>query len=355
MALSSGPSVYSKYPWNYTTGELSSLFGISRSEQIMASSGSLVDSGIVEAVKMLQGQLRYLTVIPYYRSGRFSGINGSIANLFSADPVVFNLDVTGITHSIVNIEKARDWIDAIRYDYGLAAWSWSSAIQSSEPLKIDHIKELWRATGVLVKQTIGSPEDVCAFTMLDWQNAPPPGVWIHDYYDLIFGASVHYAQTGGGYWNNQRPVFQFPASTTSSNLNCILLFRLAATAAYTGNDTIHFALPIDSSWYPPKLQMPWTDPVYQAKLENLFITEGSATGTFQPVSSLTGDDTGLNGSYQFCNLAGLYPVESGWEVWIRAQLTTEYPYVQDSNWFKYIHENDQYPILLWQPEITNPY
>ena len=331
MAIIREARTYDRYPWDYSVEELASLFGIARTTPLLTP-GAMQDSGWVDAMKMLENQLWWLSYFCWKRFEYFNTHEGLIACLYqqSARP---GYEVEGLEWNdpptLMELTRVREWIDAIRSDTGVPAWQWTADVGAGvAALRLQQVMELWRAVGLL---TANVDWDVNKRMIVKTRSE---GFWRWIGSDmLIFPDTV---------WIDESQEFQrtfaFPSSTRKTNRHTRFLFRMGSYASYyTGNAAVGFYT-LDEL----------IDPAIAA-----------ATGTLMGVIYRHGPETpiegtGLNATWKAPVDPGeQYPVSGSEMVYFKSMQS----HIVDGGGYQDLFTGSvgKYVVKCWQPEALNPY
>jgi len=367
MALVREARAHSKYPWEYTLGELSSLFGIDRTTPLLTP-GPFQSSGWIEAMKMLEQQLRFLSLVAWKREGNFNTNEGNISCLY-AGPGAPSYQVDAITHSGGTLDRVRHWIDWIRSDYGLPAWIWSSDfVATRATARLNHVREMWYATGVVHESGQYS------LIKYGYRNCPPGGPMYEGTY--IYSDSgpyqYRYLHPPGYQWDHKGEAFRvvrgFSSDTRRSGVGNILLYRHGGfNNTFNGNRNLQVYFDVDIST---------ADDAFYGRIDALhqFIhpTQGDYICLHDP------SVTGVDGSFQYAvDNSGGYPMSGSGPVYCRFQIgdisdvyyfysTSYWPdfsafeeaVVEDCSEIRHLLTGaaEQWGgIYLWQRELVNPF
>lgn len=341
MTLTRQAYAHVKYPWEYTTAELSSLFGISRTFEIFQVENDLQDSGWVEALKMLEQQLLLLSIVSGNRNGSIT--SGSLDCLYSTDPTYPSYAAT-CTPSIA--DSVKTWIDEIRYQYGLSAWVWSSNFSAGRATLITaQIMEMWYATGLVHEATTAHTHWPCSGSTglpLDPESEYfDPFFWIHNFGDPAsvidqgenYGSEPSYAVT--------KLAAGFHESSRIAGVDSILLFRHGGGdySSHTGNGSLTVYYGVDTTPQEDEFDYPTS-----------FYTGTLIDASFASVADQT--TTGADGSYQYLDLTGIHPESGSGSYYYRIQMADHVT----------LDASEIYTTLttglkpcLWQVVTSNPY
>jgi len=255
----------------------------------------------------LTNHLRYLTRHLFFRGDGFTEWEGELDWLPSGagtGAVQMSLSINGVTHDdgggAEAVTSLIDWIDLIRSEFGVPAWTWSFGSVQSFDLHNTTITEVWNAAG-LIHSRESSDLTVIKFI--------PPDISLGEY---IFSSNAQPLPPR----NTIRPAGrndhawrlpEFADSTRISGVETYFLFRHNKNllAEYTGNSTITLDKPFDIS----TATLAWNVDA----INDIVIQGGMAT-----VANDT--TTGASGSFRHFDVTAIHPTSGSGDVVYRMRL-----------------------------------
>jgi len=319
------PYPHDRVPWQYET-ELLGHIGVERDEPLLSERVSFEQSGWFIALKMLEQQLRFLTLIVWKRNGNFFGPDLSVHHLKAVDLPYGDLRMPsweavvkhpGCESYGYNV-YLKQWIDLLRLDYGLPAFPWSDRYRAGGTIVHNLLKETWAAAGLVF-----------------WESGANQSPQYH-------GGNYYWYTSKTGpivdtWKENFRYISFYPAETRISDVASIVLFRHGGEGVYTGNNDVILCSCPDTS-----------------TAEAAFnYTGGSILSIFNTLGNSS--IQGAAGSWQYRNLTTVHPTYGSDPVaYIWGLKTID---VVDSSFIQRFTSIDPSAVktYLWQPALVNPY